>query len=291
MIPVSRDQRDDQGQSIRPSLNWFKSAGRAADQTLKDFAALVDGESLKFNSDVYGHNQVRAALEKLFHLKCAYCETPVVAGFDVEHFRPKGRVADAPDHPGYYWVAYTWENLLPSCVPCNQRRKDPPTWDDPSTGESAGKLDQFPLEEGSFRASDPSHSLADERPLLLNPYLDNPAEHFTCNFFTGALLPRSNSVRAETSIKVFNLNRKRLREQRKTIARRLKDEIAELPDSEQPLTEESRLQRNFTDESLPYAGFARILVNDPSLIGLAGQGFTPVPAKEHSLSIEEGGHA
>lgn len=268
MISIARNQRDERDQPIKPPQAWFDNASLADAKILRELAVLTEGASLDFNDDVYGHEQVRRALEKLFHRKCAYCETPITTGFDVEHFRPKGRVAEDANHPGYYWLAYAWENLLPACAQCNQRRKDPPTWDDPSTGPSAGKLDQFPLEDGSFRASEPSHNLADERPLLLNPCVDNPEEHFTCNFFTGDLLPKNNSSRAATSIRVFNLNRKRLREQRQAVARRLKDELEARLDGQWPSVADPALARNFTGDSIHYAGFARILVKDPALLGI-----------------------
>jgi len=54
-------------------------------------------------------------------------------------------VAEDSSHTGYYWLAYTWANLYPSCVFCNQRRKDQPTFDAPVLGPATGKLDQFPV--------------------------------------------------------------------------------------------------------------------------------------------------
>ncbi|MEF9674035.1 hypothetical protein QNM99_25505 [Pseudomonas sp. PCH446] len=42
---------------------------------------------------------------------------------DVEHYRPKGAVSEDASHPGYWWVAMDWDNLLPSCIDCNRKRK------------------------------------------------------------------------------------------------------------------------------------------------------------------------
>src|SRR4051812_1734670 len=59
-------------------------------------------------------------LEDLGKGKCAYCESPLgmeVAGGS-DHFRPIRSVAEHPDHPGYYWLAYDWDNLLPACGMC-----------------------------------------------------------------------------------------------------------------------------------------------------------------------------
>src|SRR5574341_1145443 len=67
----------------------------------------------------------------VFFGKCAYCETLIAENHpgDIEHFRPKGRVTDSMGrqlmvqdengeeypHPGYYWLAYDWKNLLLAC--------------------------------------------------------------------------------------------------------------------------------------------------------------------------------
>ena len=43
---------------------------------------------------------------------------------DVEHFRPKAEVKEAGEnHQGYWWLAYSWENLLIACKTCNQEYK------------------------------------------------------------------------------------------------------------------------------------------------------------------------
>lgn len=66
-------------------------------------------------------------LRKLYHNKCAYCESPIVphdnhndspeirTRFTVEHYRPKTY---------YYWLAYEWSNLLPLCTVCNNDKGD-----------------------------------------------------------------------------------------------------------------------------------------------------------------------
>jgi uncharacterized protein (TIGR02646 family) len=57
----------------------------------------------------YKYNDIKEALEKLYRNKCAYCETKSER-WDVEHFRPKSI---------YYWLAYSWDNLLFACPDCN----------------------------------------------------------------------------------------------------------------------------------------------------------------------------
>jgi uncharacterized protein (TIGR02646 family) len=155
------------------------------------------------------------ALEELFHRKCAYCEARLgEVDWQIEHFRPKGSVAERPDHAGYYWLAYTWENLYPSCVPCNQSRQDKPLWNDPVSGVTEGKADQFPIEDEAFRAMGPGDDLTLERPLLLDPCGENP-EAFFIYTALGEIEPALGCIRAQESIRVFHLTRRRLRDQRK----------------------------------------------------------------------------
>ena len=44
------------------------------------------------------------ALDLSYNHKCAYCERVTKA--DVEHYRPKKKVSEDADHPGYYWLCY-----------------------------------------------------------------------------------------------------------------------------------------------------------------------------------------
>ena len=167
MIHVERGQVDQFGTPIEPDASWM-SAADLKKPTQSGMDRLVV-------TDLYRDNRVRVALERLFADKCAYCETKGVAGFewDVEHFRPKGRVAEDGAHPGYYWLAYSWTNLYLSCTFCNQRRKDKPRWNDPVEAAAAGKVDQFPLDPTGSRIIEPSGDTATEGRLLLDPWKTN----------------------------------------------------------------------------------------------------------------------
>lgn len=146
-----------------------------------------------FKFSKYKDPEVKSALVKLFHGKCAYCESDYASTqpMDVEHYRPKGGVDGVNDHRGYWWLAMDWDNLLPSCIDCNRRRKQKA----PSANEvrlvklqaagdfnhsaqiSTGKSTAFPLDEGSFRATKPDHNYSAEQRLLLDPARDNPRDH------------------------------------------------------------------------------------------------------------------
>lgn len=204
MIAVHRERHDATGTVIRPKGDWdarSREATKVARREAQDHDA---------RADVYGSDAVRAALEELFQGKCAYCGVDITSGtWDVEHFRPKGRVQERPDHPGYYWLAYEWSNLYAACQPCNQRRRDKPTWGDPTVGPSAGKLDQFPLTDESTRAMVPGDDLDAESRLLIDPCGDDPEDYLRYEA-DGRIFPVNKAPKGEKSIEVYALNRKRL---------------------------------------------------------------------------------
>ncbi len=146
-----------------------------------------------------------------FYGKCAYCESDIRVNHpgDIEHWRPKGRVIDengkpihvvtADDgtstvHPGYYWLAYEWRNLLFACEDCNR----------PSTAKTAGrrigKRNQFPVRD--FRAVRPGEEEYEE-PLLINPMDEDPSDHLEMDE-TGIL--KAKTDRGQACIDVLGLN-------------------------------------------------------------------------------------
>ncbi|WP_285374265.1 endonuclease [Pseudomonas sp. lyk4-TYG-107] len=140
---------------------------------------------------VYKSDSVKKQLDELFHGKCAYCESfyASTAPVDVEHYRPKGAVHEDDTHPGYWWLGMDWENLLPSCIDCNRKRKqvmpqlstklltlqEGPRGFSHGVLMSSGKKDSFPVL--GTRAMSEDCPILDEYPLLLDPCRDNPEEH------------------------------------------------------------------------------------------------------------------
>ena len=151
------------------------------------------GKSGSFDYKRYKEDAVRDALEEMFARKCAYCESAydIVQPVDIEHFRPKNAVESVDDHPGYWWLAMDWENLLPSCIDCNRRRdqKLPKKLGETllemthqrTVIAAAGKRAIFPVEDEAKRWTCLDDQLDDdgteEGRLLLDPTRDDPAEH------------------------------------------------------------------------------------------------------------------
>lgn len=152
----------------------------------------------------YSTASVKTALDGLFFGKCAYCESfyAKTQPVDVEHYRPKGSVDGVAAHRGYWWLAMAWDNLLPSCIDCNRRRRQvTPDVASPSMlrllengdfnrGRSinTGKQAAFPLAPGSFRAMGEGDDPTLEQRLLLDPTRDDPARHL------GFWIDRDNPV-------------------------------------------------------------------------------------------------
>ncbi len=270
MIHIDRERADEDGRPVRPDADWFERAAAARRDALREAAAHQADDA------VFAHLQVKAALEKLFHDKCAYCETFLTAGgdWDVEHFRPKGKVAERDDHPGYYWLAYEWVNLYPSCKLCNQRRRDPPRWGDLRFAGTGGKADQFPLGDEATRALMPSHDLDAEERLLLDPCgADRPEEHLRFSV-DGQVVAVAGSRRGEASIQVFHLRRRRLRDQRRRKVAAVIDllKIIRKQEEERNLRAATDfrdyLQQWFLADSCEHAAAARAVLADPAVFGM-----------------------
>ncbi|MBK8840968.1 MAG: hypothetical protein IPO30_20550 [Hyphomonadaceae bacterium] len=171
----------------------------------------------------YKGDDVRQELERLFDRKCAYCETLYVASqpVDVEHYRPKGAV-EKTTHPGYWWIAMAWDNLLPSCIDCNRRRRQIDVKlgmtleevgrliaESPAT--SSGKKDAFPVRTTHCLPEDVQFSTED--PLLIDPTRTDPATHisFVVSDKLSVVVPRLTAAVPDAygraSIPLYGLNR------------------------------------------------------------------------------------
>jgi uncharacterized protein (TIGR02646 family) len=268
VIYINRDRYDDRGNPIQPSPAWFRRAEEASNLAERERDAHVIRE------DVYSDLNVRAALEELFHRKCAYCESSISnSTWEVEHFRPKGRVAERADHPGYYWLAYRWSNLYPACEFCNKRRKDRPLWGDLRFASSGGKLDHFPLEVETDRAMTHEDDLSRERPLLLDPCKDQPEEHLRYTLL-GEIVHSRGDQKAKASISVFHLKRRRLRDSRKNQVAAVVALLKLIREQRQRGNHsavddlEAFLHEFHLRDRCVHAGAARFVVKDPGAFGL-----------------------
>lgn len=135
------------------------------------------------NDDLLGkeHKVARRALAEAQWMKCCYCEQrqQTVKWKHVEHYRPRSV---------YWWLSWTWDNLLFACEQCN-------------TSKKAG----FPLESGSTRLTTDEQPPGSEVPLLIHPAEDDPRDHIqfipAANFWLPR--PRSGSKRGERTLQAL----------------------------------------------------------------------------------------
>jgi len=266
MIYIDRSRTDEGGQPIRPPGKWSVKANKATQ------AVIRDPGNHEFENGIYADDLVRATLEKLFYNKCAYCEQRLPeSAWNVEHFRPKGSVAESRNHPGYYWLAYEWENLYPACVPCNQRRRDKPIWGDLREGITGGKADQFPLKNEGTRVYEPGKNIKREKKLLIDPCQEDPEAHLTFGI-NGEIVGLDEYGKA--TIGICSLARRRLMELR---AQKIKGAVTmlELIRDSQSRGDRTLVRRLQTlmDEFLlshgcEFAGVVRAIVGNPEAFGL-----------------------
>ena len=157
-----------------------------------------------FVPKLYWNPEIKKALFELFHGKCAYCETLLTSGGELDHFRPKrGAVSrDGTKSPGhYYWLAYEWENLYLSCQMCNRL-----------------KATRFATTKSRAKPGRLGATLFTEDALLLDPCDTRqkfwPDHHLTYVEEKDAVVVVSDTVYGQYTIECLALNRAVLVQQR-----------------------------------------------------------------------------
>lgn len=153
---------------------------------------------------IEGYTSARRSLYLAQHRKCCYCERAVEeAHQDVEHFRPKAV---------YWWLAWSWGNLLFACKTCNEH-----------------KGDSFPL--GSAFVGGPRTTAGNtERPLLIDPADPSdpdPVAHIEFRPVSGRWMPfpRAGSRRGAWLIQTCRLDRPSLLDAYRHSAAQLEDAL------------------------------------------------------------------
>lgn len=164
------------------------------------------------SDEIKGYRVVSEDLWRKQHYKCCYCEQKIRKSYnDVEHYRPKARANRQPgchaDH-GYWWLSFTWNNLLFACPSCNRSEKN----------------DMFPLTIGDTALIAEQTAPGREHALLIDPGGSvNPVEHIRFVFVqvgpAGSpkfwlARPRNSSLLGSWTINVCGLNEGELLELR-----------------------------------------------------------------------------
>jgi len=158
-------------------------------------------------------NDIKEALARVYNGKCAFCERKIDKCLDgiqnectstVEHYRPKGK---------YYWLAFSWDNLIWCCYRCNNK-----------------KGDNFPIKnsEISYNSSFLAkiHKSSQEYNDLEEPYLIHPDFEDIVDLLTfenGII--KSEDERVKKTIEILGLDREDLNESRKKVIDNLINKI------------------------------------------------------------------
>ncbi len=135
--------------------------------------------------------------DNVYNCKCAYCEQKIEQTH-VEHYRPKSV---------YYWLAYSWDNLLSCCPYCNEYK-------------SANFLVNSRATINSLDISTSDiHNLRNdydrlESPELINPEKENVVKDFIFNKL-GYI--SSTNTRVQYTIQTCKLDRTWLNERRREL--------------------------------------------------------------------------
>ena len=193
MIFVGRDDEPDEA-ITRALARKVKGTQKTEIDNAREYYESDPPPTTCYSFARYKTRKVVAALDKIYKNKCAYCEShyQALAARNIEHYRPKGGVNECDGHRGYWWLAGTWSNLLPSCLACNQARTHT-IFDERMTLEdiarlqyvegdvTSGKGNAFPMKDGAKWAENEGPIDAED-PLLINPSVRNPEDHMEWKF-------------------------------------------------------------------------------------------------------------
>lgn len=166
----------------------------------------------ELSSNDFPKKDYRHAFAELYRQQrgiCCYCESWEQSRKNpVEHIRPKTKVdheQGAGEVEGYWWLAYSWENLAFACRTCN---------------EQPYKHTRFPLALGSPRLVAEQAPPGAEQALFINPFDEDPGPwiEFVFSPLADGWIPQPRAGRprekGEATIRVLGLRRPELREQR-----------------------------------------------------------------------------
>lgn len=171
-------------------------------------------DRVKKFEDKFKEPDIKKKLKNIYNNKCAYCEQYVIGGniqldnkSTIEHYRPKGK---------YYWLAYSWDNLLWCCHGCNDSKSN--------EFEVVDTLDIFNKE--IFLREHRIHNTSKvynriEKPLMIHPELESVIDKL--RFDKGII--NSDDIRVKYTIGTCKLDREVLNEKRKTILKVFIDKL------------------------------------------------------------------
>jgi uncharacterized protein (TIGR02646 family) len=228
-------------------------AGQGVAETSALCAQYIEGNTVfEFDNNIFGHIDVKNLLRKVQDGKCCFCEAKIahISYGDVEHYRPKAgwiQEDEKLNRPGYYWLAYDWDNLFLSCEICNQRHK----------------RNYFPLSDNTKRAISHAHPLKDESPIFVKPDTEDPEKFI--EFKEEIPFPIDGNLRGAQTIGKLGLDRESLNERRREklgLIRMLYDLAIDIPATTAEIRQRAvnqirKIASEFTADHAEYASMFR----------------------------------
>jgi hypothetical protein len=191
-----------------PPASWVAEADAVSQQLQAATNESDRNAIIVANEDLWRDDRIRNWLLSQFNNKCWYSEAQdSVSSIHVDHYRPKGRVKEAPGsnfEPGYWWLAFDWNNYRI----CGQLL-------------NVKKGDLFPIIEGLRCTANNPVSLQLEAPVLIDPLTDQTRlisyekDEDACIAVVAAGISAPDINRAKSTIEIMGLNlRPRLNEKR-----------------------------------------------------------------------------
>jgi len=144
--------------------------------------------------DADGESKIRKRLLEMSDACCSYCGDKMeLRNLEVDHYLPSGR---------FPYLAYCWDNLIPSCKSCNLSKSDftPASLEDKEIGEQIVS-DKYELDHVYDKKCLLTEITQDDR--LIDPTFDDPEEHLEFNpeFYFYEAKTRTGQI---TANKFFN---------------------------------------------------------------------------------------
>ena len=199
----------------------------------------------------YKMEDIKTMIKSLYKNKCAYCEQRVEQSH-IEHYRPKKT---------YYWLAFSWDNLLCACHTCNQFKD--------TNFRINGAQATLMVGLNSIKNINTLSSSYDlsELPDMVNPEVTDPSGYLVFDKNGGISSP---NARFDYTIDKCKIDRTFLRDYRKKVfddfIESLKEEISLTSDKTQQISAIDTLVRTFIRESKKteneYLAFRNYVINN-----------------------------
>jgi len=243
--------------SLIPAFSDLFPAGTNIPQTSntthqRRIEIINDGSYNEDYNDRYKLDDIRLALIAVYKHKCAFCEQKVEQ-YHVEHYRPKKI---------YYWLAFSWDNLIMACPNCNGPKG---TNFDLGTGRTRIIFNNTVANLKLINSSSARYDVIEE-PKMVNPEVTNPKGLIR---FQMSGIIESDDERFKYTIEKCKIDRTYLNDDRRKILDVFRRDIRSAMLEPDPNIQKIRISTIVTkfvedskDDELPFLAFRRFAIDN-----------------------------